>query len=109
METHDEIERYIDKRLVEDEQREDMTRYVFQVMRSLEKILVEPIAMMRELVYVHEFVAAIDYVIQKGGKISTVDNQDYIFALVANHKDMEGERWNELEVADRRAMKDDGW
>lgn len=96
VETHDEIERYIDKRLVEDEQREDMTRYVFQMLRSLEKVLVEPIAMLRELVYIHEFAAAIDYVIRKDGKISTEDNQDYIFVLEEKHKEMEGERWYEL-------------
>ena len=96
VETYDEIERYIDKSLVEDHQREDMTRYVFQVLRCLEKVLVEPIAMTNELVYVHEFAAVIDYVIQKDGKISMIDNQDYIFALVSQHEEMEGERWNEL-------------
>lgn len=96
VETYDEIDRFIDESLIEDVKREEMTRYVFQVLRSLEKVLVEPISMMRELVYIHEFAAAIDYVIQKDGKIWTEDNQDYIFVLVENHKDMEGEQWNEL-------------
>lgn len=92
--------RCIDKRLItcivlKKLGRENMTRYVFKVLRSLEKILVEPIEMMREMVYIHEFAAVIDYVISKEGNMLMSEYQNSIFALVSQHEEMKGERWKE--------------
>ena len=95
VETYDEVERFIDESLIEDVERENMTRYVFKVLRSLEKILVEPIAMMREMVYIHEFAAVIDYVISKEGNLLMSEYQNSIFAIVSQQEEMKGERWKE--------------
>lgn len=94
--TLDEIEAYIDKSLVEDEFRADMARYILQIFCCLKKIIINPLTMIHEMVYIHEFAEAIDYVIYKDGNISTSKYIDPFFALVQEHKNLKREKWKEL-------------
>lgn len=92
VETYEEVERFIDKNIIAENAREDVTESAHKVLRVLEMAIVPPIANTSELIYIHELASIIDYVIDKDGEVDDFEyNAPFLFPI--NIKEMEMDSW----------------